>query len=101
MRAGFLLLVLVGACELQEVTSATAADFIVVEIVLEAHADSQFAYLHRALGQGTLRVPGAQVTVTDAHGRALQFKPVEYWRCLLPEPANPGSQAQHGAESRA
>ena len=93
---------LLGACELQEVTTAPAADFVVVEVMLEAGADSQFAYLHRAVGQGSVRVPGAQVTVTDALGKALHFRPVDYWRCLSPEPARPGSAGScYGASAGA
>ncbi|NJD11547.1 MAG: hypothetical protein FIB01_14310 [Gemmatimonadetes bacterium] len=82
---------LLAACELQEVTSTTGADFVVAEVVLEAGADSQYAYLHRALGQGGMRIPDARIAVSDAAGRVLEFHPVDYWRCLQPEPARPSA----------
>jgi hypothetical protein len=94
------LVALLAGCELQEVTSTPAADFIVAEVVLEAGADSQFAYLHRSVGQGSLRVPGAQVRVTDGRGRVLEFRPLDYSRCLQPEPPRPRSAGScYGAES--
>ena len=89
LQLGLALAVVGAGCELQEVTTSPAADFIVAEVLLEAGADSQFAYLQRSAGQGSVRVPDAQVTVTDTEGRSLHFQPVGYWRCLAPEPANP------------
>jgi hypothetical protein len=86
-------LLLLGACELQEVTSAPAAEFLVAEVMLEAGADTQYAYIHRAVGQGNVRVLQATVRVTDAQGRVLQFQAVDASRCLspLPRPALTGS----------
>lgn len=79
---------LLAGCELQEIGIAAAADFVVAEVLLEAAADSQFAYLHRSVGRGTVRVPGAKVTVTDAGGRALTFRPVDPARCVSLETAS-------------
>lgn len=92
---------LLAGCELQEVTSAAAADFVVAEVVLEAGADSQVAYLHRAAGHGSVRVAGATITVTAPDGGVLQFQPVDYWRCLSPEPSDPRAAGScYAADSR-
>jgi len=88
---GTALALLAVGCELQEVITTSPDDFVVAEVILEAGADSQFAYLQRAAGQGNIRVPDAQVTVSDGQGRVLQFGPVGYWRCLSPEPADPST----------
>jgi hypothetical protein len=101
IRAGAGAALLLGGCELQEMTTAAAADFVVAEVVLEAGADSQFAYLHRAAGQGSVRVAGATITVTSQDGSVLAFHPTDYWRCLSPEPSDPlAAGSCYAADSR-
>ena len=75
-----------AACELQEVTTAAPADFVVAEVVLQAGADTQFAYLQRSLGREDVEVSDARVSVVDARGDTLRFQPTDAMYCLQPLP---------------
>lgn len=63
--------VLLPSCELQKITTATATDVIIAEVVLRAGDSIQSAYLHRTIteNQGA-RVPGALVTVREGNSGA-------------------------------
>ena len=64
--AGLLLTLVVGACELHEITIADAEDVVVAEIVLRAGAPVQTAYLHRTSSAlASARVPDAVIAVRD------------------------------------
>ncbi len=70
------LLAVAGAagCQLRGVTLAEPADVVVAEVVLQAGASTQFAWLHRTLGNDSLAVPGATVAVTEAGGAVVAFR---------------------------
>lgn len=81
--------VLLAGCELQEVTTAEPARFVVAEVVLQAGVDTQFAYLQAGLGAQDLRVPGAQVRVfAVGHADTLVYRETDAWRCISPLPTH-------------
>jgi hypothetical protein len=70
MRAGALVVLLsavtVSACELSEITLASADDVVVAEVVLRAESRVQTAYLHRtATDRANAQVLDATVLVTE------------------------------------
>jgi hypothetical protein len=69
-------LLLTGACELREVTVAEPEEVLIAEVILQAGARVQTAYLHTtATGGGSTRVLDAQVTVIDeATGSELRLE---------------------------
>jgi hypothetical protein len=83
--------VLLGACELTDVTIAVPADILVVEVVLRAGDTLQTAYLHGTLGEGgTARVFNASLRVHEAGtGAVLDFLAANDSLCLMPAPQSP------------
>jgi hypothetical protein len=92
-----------SACELREITLATPDNVVVAEVVLRAGAVSQTAYLHRtSTGEGSARVFGAHIRVTDAEDGSsfiMDVRPDE--ACLDPVPPadHPGTGTCYGAEA--
>jgi hypothetical protein len=82
-------LLVMPACELTEVTSATARDVVVAEVVLSAGATLQTAYLHRTSTSGLpARVTGARVLVGDEErGTELELVATADSVCLAPVPS--------------
>jgi hypothetical protein len=80
-------LLLLGGCELAEVTAADSEDVLVVEAVLSADDRPQHVLLHRSIGGNVVQgEPGAEVTVTGPDDAAYAFTPVALSACarLLP-----------------
>ena len=76
-------------CELQEVTTAEPVRFAVAEVVLQAEADTQFAYLQSGVGPAHLRIEGARVRVfADGGADTLVFHETDAWRCISPLPTH-------------
>ncbi len=73
----------IGGCELRQVTLAEPEDVVVAEVVLQAGAPTQLAWLHRTLGTGdSLAVPGATVRMTGPGGAVVAFGPASGRVCV-------------------
>jgi hypothetical protein len=85
--------VLLGGCNLSDVTISVPADVIVAEVVLRAGDTVQTAYLHRTLSdRGTARVFNAALTVREVEtGALLHFMAADDSTCLSPPPESPQS----------
>ena len=96
MRARALVLllpaVMLGACELSEITIASADDVVVAEVVLRAEAGTQTAYLHRtATDRANAEVLDATILVTEeGTSRFFEFSMAADSLCLDNQPVPTG-----------
>jgi hypothetical protein len=82
IAAAALTLVSAAGCQLREVTVAAPEDIVVAEVVLQAGATQQLAWVHHTLGNGQLTVPGATVDVSGPDGTTLHFAPAAAQVCV-------------------
>jgi len=82
LLAAALVVVVLGGCKLQDVTLAAPEDLVVAEVLLQAGGTQQLAWLHRALGNGSLTVPGATVEVTAQGGAKMTLAGVSGRICV-------------------
>ncbi len=81
--------VVMGGCELEELTLVEAEDVVVAEVILESvegldGAVRVRAFLHRTLGAagaGFQPVPGARITIRGEEGRTLELAETHQDRC--------------------
>ena len=77
---------LLGACELQEVVTATAEDVVIAEAYLRGDVQQQTALLHRTRqsGDSTAPVHGARIEVTNMSGSVLVYQEAPDSLCIEP-----------------
>ena len=77
---------LLGACELQEVVTATAEDVVIAEVYIRGDVQQQTALLHRTrqAGDSTAPVPGARIEVTNPSGAVLVYQEAPDSLCIEP-----------------
>jgi len=80
-----------AACELQEITFAPTRDVVIAEVILQAGARVQTAYLHRTSTlERDARVFGARVIIFDEErGTELELIAAADSLCLTPAPPGP------------
>ncbi len=71
-----------AGCKLTDVTVARPEDVVVAEVVLQAGALTQLAWLHRTLGNGSVTVPGATVQITGPGGAIVAFRSAPATECV-------------------